>query len=54
MKQLTKREQKNIQGGNSPAQCAMECRVFLQYCPGVIAKSDCPDFMACLDGCNNP
>jgi hypothetical protein len=48
MKKSSKKEQQTIKGGSN---CSWECRVFLQYCPGIIAKSDCQDYMDCLNGC---
>jgi hypothetical protein len=50
MKKLSKKEQKNIQGGTAAVNCAALCRPFLADCPGM-AKSDCPDYMACINSC---
>jgi hypothetical protein len=50
MKKLSKKEQKIIKGGKLLTNCYALCRPFLLDCPGM-AKSDCPDFMACMNGC---
>lgn len=50
MKKLSKKAQKTIKGGSAASSCYTLCRPFLADCPGR-AKSDCPDYMACMNGC---
>jgi hypothetical protein len=50
MKKLSKKEQKKINGGKAIMNFAALCRPLLAYCNGP-AKSDCPDYMECINSC---
>ncbi len=50
MQKLSKDAQKAIRGGETLTECLRNCREFLSECSGP-AKSDCPEYLACLNGC---